>query len=1577
LELFSITWNFQKTKFHRSQCWQGLCVLAPFWAKCNQNKKIMKHNFFCRAAIFTLFLLAARLSFAVGEPSTYFNIFVPPNNDNVQRNVCLVVTAIYDSTAFSITDDGMDGDTDDSVSGMLMAGQSYILYIKDNGINDDALYASGGTLKQDGDYFIITAGKIVYASQSTNSDWQHDWVPATNKTGMGQKFIVYAPKISGSNRDLNAFVYSDSTQVTIRKISSSPTQQTGYTNVNMYNGSIVVQKMLHRGQDLIYSGSEGRDLMISGETYVVEANKPITLQYGALFGNERDGGGYVPSSNGSSAGNLFYFGVPFQSGTSGEQEIRVVSLDASNVVTLERYSSGTWTAVKTWSLGLRTAGDWVGKNYSNVNYATVFRITCSAGKRVSVFEANWLETGSVGTSDIGTMCSSLDGTSSGNDFLIYMAPPGNEQNVKNPFTGSLFGQQLTHAYLFSSNDTCHITVKDAYTNGLDLSKTFTILPGRYADCALTVTEWKSIYNGTGNTSGPERPYLLIHSDRPISVMNTNFNDNWMMYFGTALEQSFSQNSSASQNTAKPGDTVTVSSQVVFNGSMNIDSAFVSINVGSGAKVTGSSLNNSNLNTSIPGSVSETGKNTHITFPVQDSLSPQYNYLITTTLVPMVMDNNGLLLQNNAVISVETMVQGDVNGVNQQSSATKGVCIQSANTSNFMFNLGNFNADLSNSWTANVIDLNADGFEDIYVTDKDAGASNLYFQNNGNNTFTKTSLGPLTSDKAITVCSAWADYDNDGDQDLLMVNNTQKPNFLYRNDGGSFSKAQNTGLSNQPAYYHAGSFADYDNDGWLDLFVSNYMPTKFNELYHNKGDGTYERVTGQPMTSESFMSLGATWADYDNDGDQDLFVPNSDGANNSFFQNNGNGTFSKLSALNICNDGGNSVASCWGDINNDGWLDLYVANASNENDFLYLNNQNGGFNKITSGPVVNSGGHSHGCSFADVDNDMDLDLYVSNDKGLKFLFLNDGTGNFTRNYDEVITANYGNSMGNYFFDADRDGDLDLFVATHSGQKNYFFTNNGNSNHWASFKLIGNISNKDAIGARIRVKCGGIWQSRELNSQSGIGGQSSARAHFGLGAGTVADSVQVIWPSGYVQTVTNFATNAFYTINEPAGATISGQAYFDANGNCSKDPGENEIVHIRLGLGNGFYAVTNNNGAYKTMVPVGNYTVDVQPQGIWLGGCAVASFSTTVFSTVTVNVPVTTTVSGVDLKVNIGATAMRRGFKNQAVLNIDNLGSSSAFQVPLTLSLGGHMKIMSSVPAFSVNSNGICHWMLDTIKPGQSITISLIDSVFVSRQIGGSLSFTVDADYQGDLDKTNNTFVYNTEVVGAIDPNDLLVSPRGLSDSGFVKPGTLLTYMVRFQNVGNYKASQVIVNDQLPDGFDLEKLQLVSSSHPCNFSFDKTGRVKVVFEQIELPDSTANAQASQGFVVFSAPLIDASGENVTVKNKAFIQFDYEDPLNTNMVMNTLTGDLQTEHLLVFPNPSAGVFNLQLLSSHEQYQSGNQLVSVMVYDLLGTVINTQGLTNGQSKINLNGYQPGYYTLLAIDAQGNRYVSKLVLIR
>ena len=1540
----------------------------------------MKTIFIFPKKILLVLLLSVifRSGFSTGEPSTYFNIFVPPNNDNVQRNVCLVVTAIYDSTSFSIVDDGMDGDTDDSKSGILMAGQSYILYIKDNGINDDAKYASGGVLKQDGDYFIITSNKLIYASQSTNSDWQHDWVPAVNKSGIGQKFIVYAPKVTSSNRDLNVFAYNDNTQITIRKISNSPSIITGYTNVDMNTCNVVVQRVINIGQDIIYSRTEGRNLMISGETYVVESDKPITLQYGALYGNERDGGGYVPSSNGSANGDLFYFGVPYQSGTNGEQEIRIVSSNNANIVYLERYSSGNWLSVKTWTLNANSVVDWVGRNNGNVSYPTVFRVRCTAGNKVSIFEANWLETGNPGTSDIGTMCSSMNGTSSGNDFIVYLAPPGNEQNVLNPFTGTLFAQQLTHAYLFSFNDTCHVTVKDLYTNGGKINRLITILPGRYFDCFFTLTEWKSIYNNTGTIAGgPQRPYISITSDKPISVMNTNFNDNWMMYFGSALEQSFSQTSIKSKDNGVPGDTILISSTIIFNDNYNIDSAMVSVNVGSGLIVVDSKIIDNTTANSVNGNISKNEDQTLVSFPIQNQLLFDHNYTVETKVVPQLMFNNGELISNNTVASIETIVTGNVAGITQQSSASTGLKIESSNTSNLQFQIGNFSSELTNSWNVSIVDADNDGYEDLYVTDKDLNKANLFYKNNGNNNFSKNSPNILTTELASSVCSTWGDINNDGWRDVLIINNTQKPNSLILNLGNlNFQKTPSSTLTDHSAYFHSGSFVDYDNDGWLDVFVSNFMPTKFNELYRNNQNGTFSKIETTPLSTESFMSLGATWADFDNDGDQDLFVPNSNNVNNSFYINNGAGNFTKGTSMNICNDLGNSVGSCWGDINNDGWLDLFVSNASNQNNFLYINNKSGGFNKVKTDVVVNDGGHSHGCSFVDFDNDMDLDLYVTNDKGFKFLYLNDGNGNFSRKKDEILEANYGNSMGHSWFDADKDGDLDLFVATHSGQKNYYFINNGNSNNWVNIKLIGSISNRDAIGARVSVKCGGIWQCREINSQSGLGGQSSIRCHFGLGTSSAIDSIIIKWPSGIKQVLANETVNNFKTIYEPNGALFKGSVYFDKNNNCQKDVDEISISNVKIEI-DGQPLSVNSNGQFSTSLSIASHTISIPSQGYWISNCnnRVVNVNS-INDTVVVDLPVFSNTNGADLSVNLSATAMRKGFKNQVDILVENLGTETCINASLKLTLGNGMKIKTAMPNYNTNNSNIYNWLIDSLKPGQSKNFVLFDSVYLSNPIGTNLNFLADVAINNDLNLDNNSVSKSFPVVGAIDPNDLLVSPCGEGYGRFIKKDVLLNYTIRFQNTGNYYASNVIISDKITENLDISKISNILGSHKFVYRIYGDRKIVFYFEDINLPDSTFNEELSHGYIKFTIPLINGINEGDEIVNQADIRFDYEDPIVTNKVLNTLTFNLISDFMTISPNPANEVLNLKLKSNTELYQSEKSIFRVKIFTSQGVLMEEIDEPN-VSKINLSKYSSGIYFIEVYDSNNNRYLDKFIKIQ
>ncbi|MCU0345591.1 MAG: CRTAC1 family protein [Saprospiraceae bacterium] len=461
-----------------------------------------------------------------------------------------------------------------------------------------------------------------------------------------------------------------------------------------------------------------------------------------------------------------------------------------------------------------------------------------------------------------------------------------------------------------------------------------------------------------------------------------------------------------------------------------------------------------------------------------------------------------------------------------------------------------------AWSAAWGDFDNDGFPDLFVTTHNPKQPNELYVNNKNGTFTKVEKAPFNSDVASSSSASWGDFDNDGDLDLYVANNIGFDNFLYRNEGGgSFTKILNDPIVSYNGYSHGVSWGDYDNDGYLDMFVAVYWETAFNLLYHNNGDGTFSEVTNNPVTNEASRSVSGVWGDYDNDGLLDLFVANTGGQNNSLYHNLGGGNFERITTGEIVNDGGSSVGASWADYDNDGDLDLFVANAGNEPCFLYKNNGGGSFGRMNVGAMTTDKGHAHGSAWADYDNDGDLDLFVARDGQNNSLYRNDGGDVFTSINNEM-TSNDGLSFGTAWADYDRDGDLDLFVANRKDKGNFFFKNNkGTCKNWSSIKLVGTRSNKAGIGAKVSVtaKINGVevTQMREVSAQSGggTGGQNDMRLIFGMGNAASISSITVVWPTGYRQTLSGQPVNQHLTIQEDNTSEVSGRVYFEDGISCS--------------------------------------------------------------------------------------------------------------------------------------------------------------------------------------------------------------------------------------------------------------------------------------------------------------------------------------------------------------------------------------------------------------------------------------------
>jgi ASPIC and UnbV/FG-GAP-like repeat/Bacterial Ig domain/Secretion system C-terminal sorting domain/Domain of unknown function DUF11 len=890
---------------------------------------------------------------------------------------------------------------------------------------------------------------------------------------------------------------------------------------------------------------------------------------------------------------------------------------------------------------------------------------------------------------------------------------------------------------------------------------------------------------------------------------------------------------------------------------------------------------------------------------------------------------------------------------------------------------------TNSWNSSWTDYNNDGWEDLYVTNLNTNANNQLFRAVGNGNFSQISNINISNQAWTSIGSLWGDIDNDGDQDVLVINDTEFTAKLFTNNGNeTFSEVTNSGLNASPQYYHGGAFADFDNDGYLDLMMTNYFDTRFHELYRNNGNGTFTAVNNTSITLESRKSLGPVWGDYNNDGNQDLFIPNGGGQNNSLFKNNGNGSFTKITSGAIVTDGGNSVGACWGDYDNDGDIDLFVANASDENNFLYRNNGNETFTKITSGVIVNDGGHSHGCHWVDVDNDGDKDLYVTNDEGPKFLYINDGAGSFERKANEDLAYSFGNAFGQSWADFDKDGDMDVYVSTHSDQPNALFCNAGNSYNWVSIKLQGTVSNKDGIGARVKVKSSGIWQTSQVAAQNGFNGQHSMRQHFGLATATVIDSIFVYWPSGIVQKLALQDVNEFMTIVEPNSSTIEGLAYHDLDGDCVKDTGEPTLANMLISVTPlGLVISTDANGNYMLSLSPGSYSLDGINHGYWENNCSAQSQTVVGTSNqYTLNIPFEASANGLDLTTGIASTAWRRGFSNLTALQYSNTGTAEATNVVLTVTYPANVvPLVANIP-WTSSVGQTYTWNIGTMPAGSTYFIQITDSVKLEAVTGQSLELRSNVTSSGsDVNSSNNLYAMYYEIVGPFDPNDMRVYPIGDGTQGFVDRDQLLTYTVRFQNIGTYPATNVVIKSQLPEYLDRQSFQAISASHSYTYHIGSDGALEIIFNQINLPDSTSDEAGSHGVVSYHMrPLHQVSGGEI-VDNLADIHFDFEEPVRTNQVRNTLRYPFVNEaDLVIWPNPSDGPIQIAINESQLQFEDRPVMERIVIYDARGRLV--VDLNQGQwfqYQLQLAPLEAGIYQVVVHDNQGRRFNGRFTIRR
>jgi hypothetical protein len=480
--------------------------------------------------------------------------------------------------------------------------------------------------------------------------------------------------------------------------------------------------------------------------------------------------------------------------------------------------------------------------------------------------------------------------------------------------------------------------------------------------------------------------------------------------------------------------------------------------------------------------------------------------------------------------------------------------------------------------ATFLDFDQDGYIDIYVcsgtwlegiskSEKPSEMpGNHLYRNKGDGTFEDVTKKAGVSGPWFSMGAVAGDFNNDGYPDLFISN--YGPNVLLKNNrNGSFTdvtKRANVAGGNECSV--GAVWADYDNDSFLDLYVGNYLafdpdykyyyaPDGFpgpmaydaqkDVLYHNNGDGTFEDVTEKMgITDIDGRAMGVGAADYDDDGYIDIFVANDHTLNYLWHNEGGKGFVDKgIMSGTAFSQGGEATVSMsvdFADYNNDGLLDLFVSDDTYCS--LYENLGNGIFSdKGVASNISMQAAQFVGwsSSFLDYDNDGDQDIFKTNG-ALKHLygqedqlFENQGNGLFKDvslelgKYFNEEHVGRGACIGDY----DNDGDLDIFIVNLNSRAVFLRNNKGNQNNWLMLDLEGTTSNREGIGARIKITSGGKTQIAQKKTTTGYLSQNDPRIHFGLAGNEIVERIEIKWPSGKVQTLENIKANQILAVKEP--------------------------------------------------------------------------------------------------------------------------------------------------------------------------------------------------------------------------------------------------------------------------------------------------------------------------------------------------------------------------------------------------------------------------------------------------------------
>ena len=462
-----------------------------------------------------------------------------------------------------------------------------------------------------------------------------------------------------------------------------------------------------------------------------------------------------------------------------------------------------------------------------------------------------------------------------------------------------------------------------------------------------------------------------------------------------------------------------------------------------------------------------------------------------------------------------------------------------------------------------VDYDGDGDIDVYAHGKGSWPNRL-FENRGDGTYAEVAeeMGLAIDHRGSG--PTFADIDGDDDLDLFVGGIQGDPFYLMRNDGGRFTDVSaSSGIALLTSNTLSAAFADYDQDGDLDLFLSHWNSRSLRDtetLWRNRGDGTFESYSVQSGIARQLFDTGndsftqfsldftltPNLTDIDDDGDLDLLMTGDFGTS-QVFVNDGDGTFTKTTDRLVITDEFGMGAAV-GDYDNDGDMDWFVTSIngstldgtfSGTGNRLYRNNGAGVFSDATDAAGVVEGYWGWGACFADFDNDGHLDLFHTNGWHLPgyesdplLFFHANGDGTFTEKAIPLGLTETDQGRGVACYDGDRDGDLDIALTNNSQHSLRYYRNNlRNSNHYLAVKLVSESANTRAVGAWITLRSSTGTQVREMRAGNNFTSQNPAEVHFGLGSATVAD-LEVRWPDGTVSTHPGIAADQLITLEQAA-------------------------------------------------------------------------------------------------------------------------------------------------------------------------------------------------------------------------------------------------------------------------------------------------------------------------------------------------------------------------------------------------------------------------------------------------------------